>query len=159
MDRKIYILTGPIHTGKTTRLFKFVANQNSIDGILAPIVNEERKLYHISSKKMKILEVPEPTNETITVGKYYFLQKSFDWANTCLIESFNESPDWLIIDELGKLELKREGLHKSVSYILDKITKSSTKIILVIRDYLREDILENYGISKEEYEILELSNT
>ncbi|MCP5062418.1 MAG: hypothetical protein GY936_08145 [Ignavibacteriae bacterium] len=159
MKKKIYIVTGPIHSGKTTRLFKFVVNQNSIDGILAPIVNEERKLYHISSRKIKNLEVSESSDETISIGKYHFLQESFDWANANLIKSFNQVPDWIIIDELGKLELKREGLHKSASYILDKINDSSTKIILVIRDYLLEDIIEFYGISKEEYEILDLSNT
>jgi len=36
---------------------------------------------------------------------------------------------------------------------------SSTKIILVVRDYLLEDILEFYEIFKEEYKILELSDS
>lgn len=159
MKKKIYILTGPIQSGKTTRLFQFVANHNSIDGILAPIVNKKRKLYHISSRKMIKHEVQESNNETISVGKFHFLQKSFDWANSSLIESFNQSPNWVIVDELGKLELKGEGLHKSVSYILDNMKDSSTKIILVVRDYLLEDILEFYEIFKEEYKILELSDS
>jgi len=102
--RKIYIVTGPIQTGKTTRLFNFIKAKNSVDGILAPVVNNKRALFHISTKQLKILEAENPGEKTIPVGKYNFLKEVFEWANKKLLKSFNAKPEWLIIDEVGKLE-------------------------------------------------------
>lgn len=156
MSKKIKIVTGKIQTGKTTRLFTFSHSQDSVDGILAPIVNEKRKLFHLSSRTMTDLEVNEKSDLTISVGKYHFLKESFTWANEKIIESFNSNPEWLIIDELGKLELKGEGLHQSASTILFEKKNLSTNIILVIRDYLLEEMLDYYKIAHEEYEILKI---
>ena len=153
-EKKIYIVTGKIQTGKTTGLFSFASNNKSVDGILAPIVDGQRRLYHISSKTLKNFEVKEHNNSTVSVGKYLFLSESFNWANSKILESFNNSPDWLIIDEIGKLELKGEGLHRSVESVIKKVDTSTTKIILVIRDYLLNEALELYGISDSDYEIL-----
>lgn len=154
-EKNIYIVTGPIQTGKTTRLFKFVNEHKSIDGILSPIVDEKRHLYHISSHTLKLLEVPK-SNKTIAVGKYHFLKETFNWANEKLIESFNNSPEWLIIDEAGKLEMTNKGLNKAINYTLKNSKNSSTKIVLVIRDYLLNEILKKYKIWENEYKILNL---
>ena len=156
MNRKIKIVTGEIQSGKTTSLFSFANLHKSTDGILAPIVNDRRKLYHISSKTMKELEIYQQSKKTISVGKYFFLKDSFIWANQKLIESFLKSPNWLIIDEIGKLELLSEGLHAATKRILYERNKSETTIILVIRDYLLDKALKHYSISDEVYDILEL---
>ena len=149
MNKKIYILTGPIQTGKTTRLFEFIKTKNNVDGILAPVVNDKRVLFHISSNTLKSLEVDTPDNSTITVGKYYFLKSTFDWANKKLIESFNAKPEWLIIDEVGKLELKQKGLHPAISFILNFEGNLKTKIILVVRDSLLDEVIKIYNIKYE----------
>jgi len=151
--RKIYIVSGLVQSGKTTRLFEFVKKQNSIDGILAPIVNGKRKLIHIYSNEMKELEVAEADSSTISVGKYHFLKETFDWANKKLIESFNSKPEWLVVDEVGKLELNNEGLHSAINNILNSNTE--IKIILVIRKCLVEQVLEKYKIEKP-FEELEM---
>ena len=153
--RKIYIVTGPIQTGKTTRLFNFIKDKNSVDGILAPVVNNKRALFHISTKQLKILEAENPGEKTITVGKYNFLKEVFDWANKKLLKSFNAKPEWLIIDEVGKLELKNEGLHTAIDEILNTKIKNEIKIILVIRDYLLEQVLAKYKINAKEYKLFE----
>lgn len=153
---KIKIVTGKVHSGKTTKLFRFIHENENIDGILAPIVNDKRRLYHISTKTIKDLEVDEKSEKTISIGKYYFLNESFDWANQLLIEGFHSSVDSLIIDEIGKLELKGEGLHKSVAEIFKNINSTNKKLIIVIRDYLLKDVLQYYSIGKDNYEILKL---
>ena len=150
-ERIIYIVTGPIQTGKTTRLFEFVGAKTSIDGILAPVIDNKRTLYHISSKQLKILEAEHAGEKTIHVGKYNFYKKTFNWANKKLIESFYAKPEWLIIDEVGKLELKNEGLHSTINEILNYRNESETKIILVVREYLLEKVLEKYKIEKTEH--------
>jgi nucleoside-triphosphatase THEP1 len=156
MNKKIRIVTGKIQSGKTTSLFRFANSQKSIDGILSPIVNCKRRLYHISSKTVKDFEIDQSSEETISVGKYFFLKKSFKWANSKLLEGFSKSPEWLIIDEIGKLELKGEGFHSATQKILMDKINSNTKIILVIRDYLIEEALKYYNIAHNDYTFLEL---
>ena len=158
MQSNIHILTGKIQTGKTTRLFNFANSHKSIDGILAPIIENKRWLYHISTKTLKEHQVNQSGEETIEVGKYSFIKDSFEWANQKLIKGIELEPEWLIIDELGKLELRKEGLHNSAQYIIDHRTKNSTKIILVIRDYILEQNLGFYNINKGEYQFLNFND-
>ncbi len=153
---KIKIVTGPIQSGKTTKLFKFINENKNTEGILAPIVNDKRRLYHISTKTIKDLEVDSESEKTISVGKYHFLIESFDWANQILLKGFQSSVDSLIIDEIGKLELKGEGLHDSVNKIISNVDETNKNLIIVIRDYLLEDVLQFYSIGADNYEILSL---
>lgn len=156
MSKKFKILTGKIHSGKTTKLFNYINTLNSVDGILAPIVNERRMLYHISSKTMKEFEVSDQRENIINVGKYFFLEKSFDWANDILIESYLKNPNWLIIDEIGKLELTKKGLNKSFSFIIEDKLNLNTKVIIVVRESLLNEVIEFYNLQKKDYEFLEI---
>lgn len=154
MKNKIKIVTGKIQSGKTTKLFNFVSTKNSIDGILSPIVNHKRVLYHISSKTIKIFETKSKVNGTIAIGNYIFLQESFDWANKKLLQGFYNKPKYLVIDEIGKLELNGKGFYPSVKKILEIKDNLSTQLILVIRDYLLDKSLHFFDIDK--YEILNI---
>jgi nucleoside-triphosphatase THEP1 len=156
MKNKINIVTGKIQSGKTTGLFKLLNTRYYVDGILSPIVNEKRVLYHIASKTIKRFEVDESNEKTISIGNYIFLQESFDWANEKLIKGFSNKPDFLVIDELGKLELKGKGFYPSIKEILEIKENLTTQLILVIRDYLLDEVLHYYGICDNEYEILNI---
>lgn len=153
---KIKIVTGRVQSGKTTSLFKFISENKDTDGILSPIVNNKRMLYHISTKTIKEFEAEKHSTDIVSVGKYRFLSDSFDWANQKIIESFNSSVKYIIIDEIGKLELRGEGLHKSAQEIIKEIKNSDKILILVIRDYLLDEILKYYNITEHEYEVLTL---
>ncbi|MBK8946050.1 MAG: hypothetical protein IPM32_12380 [Ignavibacteriae bacterium] len=156
MKKRIKILTGKIHSGKTTKLFSTLNTLKSVDGILAPVVNEKRMLYHIESKVMQRLEVDFEIEETIKIGKYLFLEKSFEWANKKIIEGYLKNPDWLIIDEIGKLEIMEKGLHKSFKFFLEDENNYKTKLIIVIRENLLENIIYNYKLDAHELKIYNL---
>jgi len=143
LKKRIKIFTGKIHSGKTTKLFNYINSLNSVDGILAPIVNDKRMLFHISSKTMKEFEVDSGNLNTINIGQYYFLEKSFIWANEKLIESYLKNPDWLIIDEIGKLELDNNGWYISVNQLLEKTNKT---IIITVRDIYVEAVIEKFVV-------------
>ncbi len=59
---KIYILTGPVNSGKTTKLMNWVEKKSNVGGILTPVVDGKRHLYSIASQKYKIFEL-ENINE------------------------------------------------------------------------------------------------
>ena len=151
----IYILRGDIRTGKTTALVEWCKNRDDVDGVLCPD-NAEGKRYflEVKSKNEFEFETEFETEGIIEIGNFKFLKSAFEKANAYLlaVASENES-QYLIIDELGKLELKKEGLHLSAERLIPNYETNENKhLILVVRDYLLEAILTHYSIEK--YRIL-----
>ncbi|WP_034062405.1 nucleoside-triphosphatase [Lacinutrix jangbogonensis] len=151
----IYILTGAIRTGKTTALLDWSSTRIDVDGLLCPD-NEEGKRYFLKVKDKEVfeLEVESNNEEVIEIGSFKFLKSAFKKAHEFLILIALETKDqYLIIDEIGKLELKNEGLHLSSEKLIPKhMHNANQHLILVVRDYLLEDVLKHYAIS--EYKII-----
>ncbi|MEH1006133.1 nucleoside-triphosphatase [Winogradskyella sp. ECml5-4] len=152
----IYILRGDIRIGKTTALQEWCKNRDDVDGVLCPD-NAEGKRYflEVKSKNEFELETELDTEAIIEIGNFKFLKSAFEKANAYLqsVASENES-QYLIIDELGKLELKNEGLHASAEKLISNYKSDERQhLILVVRDYLLDAVLKHYAIAK--YEILE----
>jgi len=156
----IYILTGDIRTGKTSALLEWVSNREDVDGVLCPD-GENGKRYFLKVKSQKEIELEVvpiaigiESEKMITIGRFHFLKSAFEKANEFLVELGSKSENqYLIIDELGKLELKHKGLHPSAETLIPKYeTNKNQDLILVVRDYLVNDILRQYSIN--EYSIL-----
>src|SRR5690349_6312823 len=108
MSNKIIILTGEIQTGKTTSLQEFCGKHNNIAGILTPIINGKRMFYDISEKVFFEMEANEKEDKLI-IGKYLFSTQAFEKANNILSNATKcNDIDYLIIDEIGPLELKQQ---------------------------------------------------
>ena len=148
---KVHILFGPVKTGKTTRLLNWVQYKASIDGILAPIVNDKRHLLHLGSNKQKLLEAPakKPDSEIVEVGKYRFQKDVFSWACKKLNETQENSPDWLIIDEIGPLELGGKGLAPALDRIIENPERIKN-LVLVIRGKLVKQVTARFGLQRFE---------
>ncbi len=149
----IYILTGDIRTGKTTALFDWTSGRNDVDGLLCPD-NEKGMRYFLKVKSKEEFQL-ETTNEVETekitaIGSFKFLKPAFEDANHFLMTlSLETKQKYLIIDELGKLELKNEGLHKAAKTLIpDFMYGDSKHLILVVRASLLDDILKHYSISE-----------
>lgn len=154
----IYILTGAIRTGKTTALLNWSKTRNDVDGLLCPD-DEKGKRYFLKIKKNEDFnleaEVESESEDVITIGNFKFLKSAFKEANDYLISTASEAENrYLVIDELGKLELKKEGLHRSAEALISKFKNDNAQhVILVVRDYLLDSVLEHYAIT--EYSLLE----
>lgn len=152
---KIFIVTGKIKTGKTTRLMKWVNSQNNIDGILQPVVDGKRYLYHIKSRTLKQFETDSGHN-IISIGNYKFFISSFEWAKNIIDNACRENLSTLIIDEIGPLELKGSGLEPVISKILREKHNLQCDLIFVVREEILDKFLEHYNLSTKEYEILNI---
>ncbi|WP_179318192.1 nucleoside-triphosphatase [Winogradskyella helgolandensis] len=151
----IYILTGEIRSGKTTALSEWCKNRNDVDGLLCPDNAEGRRYFlEVKSKNEFELETELDTEDIIKIGNFKFLKSAFDKANEFLISADSETKTtYLIIDELGKLELRNEGLHWSAERLIPNcLTDKNRHLILVVRNYLVEVIVKHYSIT--EYRIL-----
>lgn len=153
----IVLLTGPIKSGKTTRLMRWALSQKNLDGILQPVIEEKRFLYNIGSRTLKQLEIEgsRQINDFIEIGKYKFSTQTFEWAKKIILDSFEKELDYLIVDEIGKLELEGKGFEPAIREIISKRERFSGKIIFVVRDSLLEKFIECYDL-RGNYEMLNL---
>jgi len=152
----IYILTGEIKSGKTTRLQKFVYENTNCDGIIAPEIEGYRHLVRIKTGEKKLLEYlgGEPSPELTLKCSFKFITSVFTWAMEELYSAYKENPGWLIIDEIGPLELKGQALEPMVSKILNE-NSNDTNIILVVRKGMVEEIIEHYKLQKKGFKFFD----
>ena len=152
----IYILTGAIRSGKTTALKHWVKQRTDVDGLLCPDGKHGKRYFlNIASQEEYPLENANVLHKnSISVGSFQFMKSAFQKANKYVINSAeNQHYNYLIIDELGKLELRNEGLHDAAIRIIseyERLTKQH--LILVVRESLLHKIIQHYHIS--DYSIL-----
>lgn len=113
-----------------------------------PDVDGKRRFVDLKSYQMfnAETEMAGPVMErVITVGKYTFLQSSFEKANQIICSAADEQPPWLMIDECGKLELQKKGLYPGILHVFNTYTAGN--LLLVVRDDLVQDVVSLFGIS------------
>lgn len=149
----VYIFTGEIKTGKTTRLQKWVSENPDADGILSPVIDGFRHIVTIKSAETRLLEYHgDDKSIAITkIGNYNFLSSVFEWGREELYKAYLQKPKWLIIDEIGPLELRGEGLEPEVSRILNDSANDATNVVLVVRKPLLEKVIEHYELHTKGY--------
>lgn len=145
----IYIFTGEIKSGKTTRLEKWIEKNPDSDGILAPIIGGKRRLARIKTNEIKLLEYDgdDPDVELTTICNYKFINSVFNWGKDELYNAFLQKPNWLFIDEIGPLELRGQALEPMVSKILGE-NINGINIVLVVRKSLVEKVIGHYNLHK-----------
>jgi len=148
MNSQIYIFSRAIRTGKTTALRNWSGGKPNIAGILTPDENGLRKLYDITSGTTYDLQVAETfPGPVINIGRFVFDQSVMEKAKQLLLDACYKNTDWLVIDEVGKLETEQNaGLEPAVTEIIQHYQsgKATGKLLLVIRDSLLDKALEKY---------------
>lgn len=166
MTPRIVVLTGPIRSGKTTRLAAWVraraAAGESVAGILAPATDEERRLCSIATGECRVLTAGPgvPDSRLVAIGPHRFDGAVFDWARGVIAEAATGSaaaggegaagsagaaaPGWLVVDEVGPLELGGSGLDPAVRAAAG--AGASARLLLVVRERLVERVLDHYGL-------------
>jgi nucleoside-triphosphatase THEP1 len=141
----IIIFSRPIHSGKTTELLQWCNQQKNVCGILMPDINGSRKILDIKTKQLFDIECTdaENANELLTtIGKYNFYTAVFEKANLILITALTQKPNWLIVDEVGNLELEGKGFYDAIKKATDLYNKKNTGTLLItIRDSLFEEVI------------------
>lgn len=150
MSNAVFILTGPIQTGKTTWLSNNIHGKK-VSGILQPVLNGKRTFLDINTGLSVPLESEKEMedSQTISVGKYFFRREAFEWAKNVLISANQYQPEWIIMDEIGKLEIfQNDGLEPAVAQIIAMCQekKINSNLILVIRDSLLSDAMVKYNL-------------
>ncbi len=144
---KIFILSREINSGKTTRLAKWLENRTDVGGILTPKINGERVFQDAASGMNWHMEATE-NEEQLLVGRYRFSAAGFQKALSVLESALkNPAIHFLIVDEIGPLELRNEGFAAFLQTALSFVENPPEKnLILVIRNSLVESVLDHFQI-------------
>lgn len=142
---KIYLLSEPVHSGKTSALFNFVKEHSGAAGFICPDIDGKRHLLNLSDHQIHPFQIDAPKSEQdIIVGKYIFSHTTFQIAHSILKSAADVKFNYFVIDEIGKLELDNKGLEPALSKALSVL--KNTRLILVVRDYLLKDVIAHYKL-------------
>jgi nucleoside-triphosphatase THEP1 len=145
----IIILSGPVHSGKTTlvqkSLSRWAARHLPFCGFLSIAVRNDRGETEYDFLDVKegrrlpfLRRAGEPDWEKI--GPFYFVPRALDAARSLLASA--DPAEVLIVDEFGPLELTGGGLWSALRGI---VSDSSCRTLLVVREDILEDAIRVLG--------------
>lgn len=147
----IYIFSRPIRSGKTTALLQWGTRQQNIAGVAMPDINGSRKILDLSNNTFFDIECPDAatSKERITtIGRFHFYSSAFEKANSILLKALAQHPRWLIIDEVGKLELAGKGFHdpvvKAIEFYGNPVAPGN--LLITVRVGLVEDVISLFNL-------------
>ena len=141
----IFILTGPVHTGKTTLLKRVVCELKKekidIDGFLSEAVLENQEvmgydLFDIKKEESVPFIRKEGEKDWQRIGPFFFIPQELARAKEIIFRSKEDA--LLIVDEVGPLELGGRGLWPALEEVIFRPSKRS---VLVVRENILEDFL------------------
>ena len=146
----IYIFSRPVHSGKTTELLQWCSQQKNIAGILMPDINGSRKILDLYTKEVFDIECADAANtkELLTsVGRFHFYTVAFEKANKIVLTALDQTPDWLVIDEAGKLELDGKGFYESIIKAVDLYNNDKPgNLLITVRESLSTEVISFFKV-------------
>lgn len=148
------LLTGSQHVGKTTACWKALpglrATGVKIAGFVSPpILNGGGAKTGIemvdltTGQRQTFARVAGP-DEMRTVGVYRVLDGATEWARGVLATALTANADWLVIDEIGPLELHRNS---GFAFALEPLADPERipNAIVIVRPELVAELAERLG--------------
>ena len=146
MRRTARLVTGPTHSGKTGRLLAWAEGRGGVVGIAAPDGPGGRRMMDLASGEHVEMEGPGPEEAVVEIGPYRFRQAAFDWAHDRLLDAADASrAKYLVVDEIGPLELRGEALAPALDALLAR--PSLPEPIVIVRDSLTDAVAARFDLS------------
>ncbi|MEO5564655.1 MAG: nucleoside-triphosphatase [Chitinophagaceae bacterium] len=143
--RQIVILTAPVQTGKTTALVIWSQERTDVTGILSPVIDGKRFFMNAKSREVFAMEATPGESAVLIVGKFAFSKKGFEKATQVIYTGMTKQ-GWLVIDEIGPMELNNEGFCEVLKKVLAEGYEKQT-ILLVVREGLANEVKKVFGIN------------
>jgi len=153
MPKQIFILSGAQGEGKTTRCLEIVnqlkSQNESIGGIVALGFWENNnrsgfELMDVQSTRKIPLAYREAKEGWVKIKSIYFNPEAIEKGETILRAAVQEN-DWIVIDEIGKLDLSGNLWGP----IFSELIKIPNKIwILCVRDIFVEEVIQHWQLEK-----------
>ena len=152
----LILLSGPIQAGKTTACRKVLhalqANGLTVAGLLTPpLVDDSGAKIGISAldvrsdRQQALARLVRP-GEAPTVGVYRMDNGVLAWAQDVLASSLGAGADWIVVDEIGPLELRKDaGFASILEPLADPV--QTPNAIVIVRESLVDELAGRLGRS------------
>ena len=145
LAENIFIFSDQIGAGKTTILKTWTQNKPTVTGFLSVKIDGKRFFDNLKTGEKRPMEIE---NSDLKIGKFSFDPEIFLWAEKELLKQYQSDKEWLIIDEIGPLEIrKNQGFHALILKIIQENPASKPKIIFVVRDFMVAEFIDKYKFS------------
>jgi nucleoside-triphosphatase THEP1 len=148
----IVILTGPVNSGKTTFMKKLIPELSfrsvPVHGFLSERVKEKGTttgydLFSIQSQKTSPYLRTKGKEDWERIGPYYLVPETLAEAKKTINKHLLSQ--WLIIDEIGPLELKGKGIWPALIRVLPN---ADLKLLCVVRRSILHEFLNSFAPRK-----------
>lgn len=154
MPFEFFIFTAPVNAGKTTNLMNWAKDKPQLGGFLAPDIEEVRHLFTLGDRQLHEFQLKEQVltqtgpEHIINIHEFNFSARAFAMARRTLLEDLHKDHEWVIIDEVGKLELNGKGLEPAVTQAIKAVKSGEIKVklLMVVRDELVAKVMEHYQL-------------
>ena len=152
LSQRVFIVSGTIGQGKTTWLTSLADNLKAKDipvgGILSPRVMENGTtlgydIMSISTGNREAFLRKYNNRECDRIGNYCILPGGLKAGMAALNDSKQIACQFIIIDEVGRLELDNGGWAHNISEFLQN---NGSGLILSVRDTFTEEIIKKWDI-------------
>jgi nucleoside-triphosphatase THEP1 len=148
------LLCGEAKAGKTTACWKALPGLRAlgikIAGFVAPALLDERgaksgiQMVDLVSGERQILARVARPGEPTTVGDYKMVDGAADWARNVLAAALLANSDWLVVDEIGPLELHQgKGFAFALDPLADPLRVPNG--VVLVRQVLVGELAERLG--------------
>ncbi|NLA92539.1 MAG: hypothetical protein GX842_03740 [Spirochaetales bacterium] len=160
------VITGDKNSGKSTfthtlcsRLDEFGISTGGVIQI-PPLPDQDQKEWFLSDQstgEVRLLLTTEETQGWPRRGRFSINLDTFEWAKERLLASA-EKYDFLVVDEIGPLELEGGGYHEALVELADRdeIDSSVGILLAIVRRELLEKVVERYNL--EVSQIIDVNN-
>jgi nucleoside-triphosphatase THEP1 len=149
----IYIITGAVKSGKSTKLLQLFHQNKTGDGfynrkIFSDSIYIGQEMVHLTTGSTcpfsyRLEHVPILWDEVFTYQDYSFSRAGLLFCRDVVNNSINNSEPFYI-DEIGPLELQEKGLYQD----FQKLIQTKKDIYVVIRNRCLSDVLAKFKIDR-----------
>lgn len=150
------LLTGLQGAGKTTACWKALPGLRAagvkIAGFISPPLLDATgvktgiQMVDLTTGQSHIFARIVATDEPADVGVYRLVEGALAWAQKVLATALLANADWLVIDEIGPLELHRgQGFAFALDALADPVRIPNA--IVLVRKYLVDELAARLGRS------------
>lgn len=149
----IYIITGKVNQGKTTKLLSIYNEIKKGDGFYNSKVylNNSyagQEIVRLSTSESRILTlkkefIPRVWDEEYSYNVFSFSKNGISFAESIVNDILKKDIHPIFIDEIGPLELQGKGFHD----IFNTCLKTSADICVVIRESCVGEAIKKFNIA------------
>ena len=148
----VYIITGPVNSGKTTHLGRICMKTGSGDGFLLEKQIVEGRFIGQRIKRVgaadghpftcKTDHIPPGWDEMLSYGNFSFSREGLEYAHQIIREAVEKKRTPIFIDEIGPLELSGKCFDELMKLALS----IEADLFITVRDTCLNQVVNRYRL-------------